>query len=123
MFDEIFCNDMVDRCKLFLKKAVLPELVGKLYSRPLQEHTARQKHQISSCSNVQDQLIICICRAVYKKDVDNVTGCDNENCPYVWLHFNCAGIKHVPKSPWFCKSCRKHQNNNLMRLVTNYMLV
>lgn len=90
MFDEIFCNDMVDCCKLFFKKAVLPELVGKLYSRPLQEeHTAKQNHQINSCSNVQDQLIICICRAVYKEDVDNVIGCDNENCPYLWLHFNC----------------------------------
>ena len=86
MFDQIFCNDMVDRCKLFFKKAVLPELVGKLYSRPLQEHAAKQNHQISSCSNVQDQLVICICWAVYKEDVDNVIGCDNENCPYVWLH-------------------------------------
>jgi hypothetical protein len=46
MFDEIFCNDMVDRCKLFFKKAVLPELVGKLYSRPLQEHTAKQNHHV-----------------------------------------------------------------------------
>ena len=62
----------------------------KLYSWPLEEeHTAKQNHQISSCSNVQDQLIICICRAVYKEDVDNVIGCDNENCPYLWLHFTC----------------------------------
>jgi predicted FMN-binding regulatory protein PaiB len=54
------------------KSHQIVELVGKLYSRPLQEHTAKQNHQISSCSNVQDQLVIFICRAVYKEDVDNV---------------------------------------------------
>ena len=30
LYEETFCNDMVDSCKLFFKKAVLPELVGKL---------------------------------------------------------------------------------------------
>jgi len=99
---------MVDRCKLFLKKAVQQELVWKLYSRPLQEeHTAKQNSDKCACSNVQDKLIICVCRAEYNEDVYNVIGCDNENYPYVWLHFNCAGIKHVPKGQWFCKSCRK----------------
>lgn len=34
MFDEIFCNDMVDRCKLLFKKAVLPELVGSYIPDP-----------------------------------------------------------------------------------------
>jgi hypothetical protein len=53
------------------------------------------------------KLIICVCRAEYSDDVDNVIGCDNENCPYVWLHVKCAGIKHVHKGQWFSKTCRK----------------
>jgi hypothetical protein len=41
------------------------------------------------------KLIICVCRAEYSDDVDNVIGCDNENCPYVWLHVKCAGIRQL----------------------------
>lgn len=75
----------------FFKAAILPELIGKLYSRPLQDKRRE---------------VICVCQKEYDEDPDNVIGCDNENCPFVWLHFKCAGIKRVPKGKWLCKHCK-----------------
>ena len=50
MFDEIFCNDMVDRCKLFFKKAVRKVIFPTL--------TRTYSQTKPSYSNVQDQLLI-----------------------------------------------------------------
>jgi hypothetical protein len=97
---------MLKKCEQLFKKAILPELVGKIYSRPLQEAAPSTSQQDNSISKKDHREIICICRAPYDKDKDNVIGCDNENCPYVWLHFKCAGVKRVPKGQWFCKECR-----------------
>ncbi|CAC5403234.1 unnamed protein product [Mytilus coruscus] len=127
--DNIFCIDMVERSSLFFKKAILPELIGKLYSRPLQEATplttgtpnqqrsplqeattlttGTSNQQSLSSTTSDDGLIICTCQTPYNEEVDDVIGCDNENCPFVWFHFKCAKIKRIPKGKWFCKECRK----------------
>ena len=47
----------------------------------------------------------CICG---KQDRNPMIGCDNENCPNQWFHWNCVGIRKDPKSNvWYCKNCRK----------------
>jgi hypothetical protein len=42
--------------------------------------------------------VICICRKEYDEEKDDVIGCDDENCPFKWLHFKCVGIRKIPKS-------------------------
>ena len=108
VYDRTFCTDMVESCTVFFKKAILPELVGKLYSRPLQAATPCMQDINNNQTNVTDDdgMIICIYKAKYDKANDNVIGCDDQNCPYVWFHFKCAGIKRVPKGQWLCKTCR-----------------
>ncbi|CAC5361531.1 unnamed protein product [Mytilus coruscus] len=122
--DNLFCIDMVERSSLFFKKAILPELIGKVYSRPLQEATTlttgtpnqqrspfqeattlttgtpnqqrsplqeattpttgTPNQQSSSSTTSDDGLIICSCQTPYIEEADDVIGCDNENCPFVW---------------------------------------
>jgi hypothetical protein len=104
--DSEFCEDMVAKSREFFKHVILPELIGKLYSnpKPLTEGPTSTDSTDSNNNSVREDLI-CTCQTVYKES-DNVIGCDNENCPYVWLHFKCAGIRRVPKGKWLCKHCR-----------------
>ena len=129
--DNEFCKTMLEKSELFFKHAILPELIGKIFSRPTlgtntdvnldtnlatgsalpvtQESCVDQS--LSNCTtdkdSTEDNLIICTCRTVYRPDKDNVIACDNENCPYVWFHFKCVKIRRVPKGAWYCSKCRK----------------
>ena len=99
-----FCTDMVNKCTVFFKKAILPEILGKAFSKPLQGANSTHTQPQDSSAN---KLIICTCKSPFNEETDDVIGCDNENCPYGWLHFKCAGIRRVPKGKWYCKDCRK----------------
>lgn len=102
--DTTIREQIVMKSKNFFKAVILPELVGKFYSRPLQDKNPSAATTASTNSQ-QDgtKLIICTCQKEYNEDSDNVIGCDNEK----WLHFECANIKRVPKGKWMCKYCRK----------------
>jgi hypothetical protein len=104
--NESICIEIGMKSEQFFKVAVLPELMGKLYSRPLQEQTPRAAAPAVDTVQSGRKELICVCQKEYNKESDNVIGCDDENCPYVWLHFKCAGIKRVPKGKWLCKHCR-----------------
>lgn len=56
--------------------------------------------------------IYCFCNYV---SYGNMVRCDNTNviykfssflfylqCPKEWFHFNCVGLKNLPKGKWFC---------------------
>ncbi|XP_014679849.1 PREDICTED: uncharacterized protein LOC106819776 [Priapulus caudatus] len=116
VIDSKFCHEMVEKSKNFFKSAVLPELVGKYFSNPLDSvplavcTNNSPDTMIDACQpntqSVESVEVICVCKKVYKEG-DDVIGCDNENCPYVWLHFKCVRIKRAPKGSWFCPECRK----------------
>jgi len=78
IFEEEFCVEIVEKSKQFFKSVVLPELIGKLYSRPLQGSEQTQNGD-TTVSNTSSADVICTCRTVYKES-DSVIGCDNENC-------------------------------------------
>lgn len=99
-----FCHDMVEKSKRFFKAAILPELVGKLFSKPMSTPLSATDAVASGTQSAEP--LICVCKTAYKEG-DAVIGCDNENCPYVWLHFRCINIKRAPKGDWFCQVCRK----------------
>ncbi|CAG2243755.1 unnamed protein product [Mytilus edulis] len=125
--DNDLCDTLLVKSKLFFSNAILPELVGKLYSKPsvdtsvntevrdqalaacssvpLRDTCVNVDNSINSCDNSRtgsSRLIICICQKEYNPEKDDVIGCDNENCPYIWFHFKCAKIKRVPKGDWMC---------------------
>ena len=98
--DPIRCLEITEKSQHFFQNVILPELVGKIYTRSLQESSAPADHSYSKD-------LICTCQRAYDEDFDNVIGCDGENCPFQWLHFRCAGIKSVPKGKWLCQHCKK----------------
>ncbi|CAL9699753.1 unnamed protein product [Knipowitschia caucasica] len=105
-FNGEFCEDMVGRASEFFRKAVLPELVGKLFSRSVLSPLINSSVQpISNPDMARSYEVICICRKPYRGE--RVIGCDDENCPYTWLHLKCIGIRKVPSGKWLCKDCRE----------------
>ncbi|KAL5489690.1 hypothetical protein EMCRGX_G018808 [Ephydatia muelleri] len=44
----------------------------------------------------------CLCRQV---SFGEMIGCDNEDCPIEWFHFQCVGLTSKPKGRWYCPPC------------------
>jgi putative phage-type endonuclease len=68
------------------------------------ENVQHEQNKVDSEAK-KDCEIICLCQKPYDENEDDVIGCDDENCPYVWFHFSCVGIRKVPKGKYFCPYC------------------
>lgn len=104
--DEDFWEEVVSKATLFFKTVILPELVGKVFSKP-REKQLRPVSVDDNNNETEDSEVICVCQKVYNASEDDVIGCDGENCQYHWFHFKCVKIKRPPKGSWYCKECRK----------------
>lgn len=94
--DNFYIHELIVAAENFFKVAVLPELVGRFFSRG----------PGGNPTNKLQQLLYCYCEKEEEEGRDMV-GCDNEACTRRWFHFACVGIKHPPKSKtWFCPDCR-----------------
>ncbi|KAF2754771.1 hypothetical protein EJ05DRAFT_132701 [Pseudovirgaria hyperparasitica] len=53
----------------------------------------------------------CFCNGVSH---GQMIGCDNDDCPRQWFHWECVGIKKAPpdKTKWYCDDCRKAMNKS-----------
>jgi len=116
--DSTLWIDMYNNSLSFFRKAILPELIGKFYSRPvtssaLQEVCMLQTTSIENSSSSSKDLGFCYCGG--PEDIDDMIGCDNENCKLQWYHLGCLKIKCVPKGKWFCPECRKLSKNKLTK--------
>jgi len=52
--------------------------------------------------------VYCTCRRV---SFGQMIGCDNENCPIEWFHFECVELTEPVKGKWYCPQCRDRKNN------------
>lgn len=48
----------------------------------------------------------CLCEQV---SFGEMIGCDKEDCPIEWFHFQCVGLTSKPKGKWYCPLCRPEQ--------------
>ncbi|XP_015772687.1 PREDICTED: inhibitor of growth protein 1-like [Acropora digitifera] len=44
----------------------------------------------------------CLCNQV---SFGEMIGCDNDECPIEWFHFQCVGLTTKPKGKWYCPKC------------------
>ena len=126
---------IVCKSESLFKKAVLPELVGKYFTRlpgtvprsssenELVENSSEKNVENTQCSNVlvetykqslnvqntnsdkDNEETFCYCNGV---EEGKMVGCDNENCKITWFHFACVNLKKSPKQDkWYCPDCRK----------------
>jgi hypothetical protein len=117
-FDKELWDTIQNKSEIFFRTAILPELVGKFYSRlpgtgiPTISSTIlndNSSNKAGACENVpsssNNEETWCYCNQV---ESGNMVYCDNENCDIKWFHFTCLKLSNEPKSKlWYCPDCRK----------------
>ena len=104
--------------KHFFETAILPELMGKFYSRTVPEQSPTSTAlSINSAQAKPLNERYCYCNG---PEEGNMVGCDNSSCTYKWFHLHCLGLKSLPKSKhWYCPDCRKLNQFRVKRKRTN----
>ena len=107
LFNSDFMDDASENIEMFIKFAILPELVGKWFTKqpvlPLKPNSNED-----TSSNLTP--VWCYCRR--DEEFDTMIGCDNEQCTIQWYHLSCLQIpqSHVPKGKWYCPDCHKERS-------------
>ena len=104
--DERLWLENVSRVKHFFITSILPELIGKFYSRTSESQVPSQSSgpSASLSSGETDGCsakTYCYCSG---PEYGDMVGCDNPS----WFHLSCLKLVSQPKSKyWYCPDCRK----------------
>ena len=107
---DMFIKSAIERATEFFKYCILPELLGKWYSKaPIYRckavHPREPLVDITSSSQNDNALDKwCFCRS---GESGVMIAYDNDDCPMQWFHTRCLKIKSIPKGKWYCPECRK----------------
>ena len=84
---------------------IMTDLKRKTQHQDELDQEEEQLRQIAiepSDASSADKTPYCTCRRV---SFGSMIGCENPKCPIEWYHFECLGLKEVPKGTWFCPQC------------------
>ena len=115
--DKEFYESAADRVEHFFIYGVLPEIIGKWYTR---KHVADkdgivQPPEIEPCQKEAEEP----CQKEAEEDptkswcycgepcYGQMIMCEHKDCGIKWFHFDCLRIRCPPKNKWYCPSCRK----------------
>ena len=98
--DSKFITDTIARVTTFFKYGVMPELLGKWYSKA---PVCPTETAIPSATNDSSKHW-CYCRG---EESGQMIACDGDTCQVLWFHTDCLKIAKVPKGKWYCPDCRK----------------
>lgn len=113
--DDVFMTECIKKAEHFFRVAILPELVGKFFSRtphslahvepgPSHEPDLSQATSSAGLDSLHNEQF-CYCRG---PESGRMVACDNPSCPFQWFHFKCLKMTASPKKKsWFCPDCRK----------------
>ena len=88
---------------MFIKLGVLPELLGKWYSRePVASISSTGNEQVEECAHGE---LCCYCRKEEYGEL--MIYCDNNDCCIQWFHTTCLQITTIPKVKWYCPDCQR----------------
>ena len=113
--DEDFITTAIDKATIFFKYGILPELLGKWYTKPPKPKVIDFSLDNSSSENICGSATVCsdgdstiefwcYCKG---EDEGEMILCDNDSCGIKWFHTECLRITDIPKGKWFCPDCRK----------------
>lgn len=94
--DDSFLVHALEKATTFFKLGILPEILGKWYTR-LPEY----QHEAQACA-MDD--VWCYCRSQLG---GTMIACDNEHCSIIWFHMSCLHLKNTPRGKWYCPDCRR----------------
>ena len=115
--DEKLWSECIEQSTQFFKTCVLPELLGRWYTRPCVEMCTEQLPsgtQSSSDDTSQNQRKYCYCQQP-EDGVQEMIACDNPQCSIEWFHVQCLKLCKIPAGKWYCPDCRKLPEFNRIR--------
>ena len=108
----------VRKCTEFYKACILPELMGRWYTRPCLPKSSNHSEASSTqagpshestkecSSSSESNKKYCYCQG-FECDGDEMIACDYSKCPIEWFHTRCLKMKTIPSGKWYCPTCRK----------------
>ena len=99
--DQEFIGSAMNKSMEFFKYVLLPELLGKYYTKlpsTTDSVVVEQEEEASA------QRVWCYCR---KEEHGQMIQCESGHCEIDWFHTDCLKISCVPKGKWLCPDCRK----------------
>ena len=109
--DTSFWEANIEKAKMFFKTGIMPELLGRWFSRPPVSSPSTSSDlpspslETASTSLQDTNLKYCYCQ---EGEHGQMVACDNSGCPYQWFHLECLRLKSAPRSKlWYCPDCRK----------------
>ena len=103
--EEPFISLVLQQCETFIKVGILPEMIGKWYSKePIAKNLPSAEDNGNTETATDQNELWCYCR---QSEEGEMIGCDNNACSIQWFHISCLHIKKAPKGKWFCPDCRK----------------
>lgn len=111
--DNDFFDSHMGAVKHFFIYGILPEIVGKWYSRKpvadadgvVQMPTMSEESEENNGQQQDDHTKSwCYCN---QPEFGEMIMCDNKSCTIKWFHFDCLRLRHAPKGKWYCPSCAK----------------
>jgi len=112
-FDKEFYDNKMDPVKHFFVYGMLPEIIGKWYTRKSVSDLDNIVHIPTSSTTTQNgneeeeedyTKLWCYCN---EPSFGEMVCCENDKCTIKWFHFDCLRIRCPPKGKWYCPSCRK----------------
>ena len=118
--DASFVPDKLDTVKYFFIYGVLPELIGKWYTRipisndtgivsiPTSKGTSAESKTAAAAADDDDDdpdKLWCYCN---KSSYGKMIMCDNKKCTIKWFHITCLHLEDKElKGKWYCPSCHR----------------
>jgi hypothetical protein len=97
--DAVFWEEMVSKAEIVFRNGVLPELLGKCFTRI-------PKMTVKNNLNMQQY---CYCNGSV---TSQMFACSKQDCELKYFHLECLNLKHVLKKSWVCPDCRNTNKNN-----------
>jgi len=104
-----FFDSIVELLQTVFIYGILPEIIGKWYSRqPISNfENIVEVSELSANVEVDEEdyeKLWCYCNM---PSYGQMIFCDHNNCTIQWFHCDCLRIRKIPKGSWKCPSCRK----------------
>lgn len=104
-----FFEHILEDVQHFFMYGMLPEIIGKWYTRRPIADSSGVVPMLSSNSNragagtEEVTKSWCYCD---QPEFGQIIRCDNAQCQIEWFHCDCLRIRSIPRGKWYCPSCR-----------------
>ena len=97
-FDDALLLESIPTATNFFSNCILPELLGKWYTRPTSTSSLRDERRLE-----EDDGSWCHCK---ENKGGDMVGCENRLCQTQWFHLECVGLSAIPRGKWYCSTCQ-----------------